>query len=981
MKPRSFVTLLAACLLAAVLVAGAGREAAAFGPGKVVRVPANSADAVAALGLEPLLAVDYGSFQWLELNAADLARLEASGAAYQRVEEAGQLQITGFRFDPLVDGAPVLPAALASKGEGVGFRLVQLVAPFRDEWLAQLADAGLPTLQYYPHNAFLTWASAAAAAAAEALEFVRWQGPVQPAYKLNADLAGRSGRISNVDVFFYNGGDVAATLAALEALGATVLNAYPAQPDKLFYDAIVELDAAAVEDVARVANVLWLGYAHPEPMLDDEMSTQIVAGNHPGGVPVPGYYAHLATLGYDGTGVRWAVVDTGVDWDHPDLFDHLVDGYDFPGACSEPSEPGSDCPNGGHGTHVAGIIGGDAEAGYLDPDGFLYGLGVAPNYEIFAMNSLSAPAWPPAGGWQEHSKQAVLGEAIGGNNSWTTGEGTAHGYQASERTHDIMVRDGNFDTAATAEPFIEIFSAGNSGPDAMTLTSPKEGKNLIITASSLNYRAGNIDTISSFSSRGPAVDGRLGVTIAAPGEEIASTRNSSGGVCATPIPGTGNLYAFCSGTSMAAPHTAGTIALFTEWWRDLNAGADPSPAMAKALLVNHAVDMAVADIPNIHEGWGRINSTNVISPGVPMVYNDQQDLFGDSGDQYVLTVRAPDPSQPLKITLAWADAPGAVGANPALVNNLDLTVQVGGDTYLGNVFSGGWSATGGSADNLNNLENVYVQNPGSSATITIDAISIGGDGVPYNGDLTDQDFALVCQNCALFADFSLLVDPNALAVCAPDDAAYTLEVGSILGYTDPVTLSVTGEPVGTTANFSVNPVVPPGSSVLTISDTDQAAAGDYTLQITGTAPTSTHMVEADLSIFDGLPAAPALIAPADGATNVPLAPAFEWSAVSQGQAYLLEVASDAGFTNIVYTATVAGTSHTAETALDPLTIYYWRVTASNICGAGAASAVFSFTTADIPPVLLVDDDDNAPDVQATYTAVLNTILGLDGYDL
>ena len=48
----------------------------------------------------------------------------------------------------------------------------------------------------------------------------------------------------------------------------------------------------------------------------------------------------------------------------------------------------------------------------------------------------------------------MLGGAIGGNNSWTTGEGTAHGYQASERTHDIMVRDGNFDTAAVAEPFI-----------------------------------------------------------------------------------------------------------------------------------------------------------------------------------------------------------------------------------------------------------------------------------------------------------------------------------------------------------------------------------------------------------------------------------------------------------------------------------------------------------------------------------------------
>ena len=181
------------------------------------------------------------------------------------------------------------------------------------------------------------------------------------------------------------------------------------------------------------------------------------------------------------------------------------------------------------------------------------------------MNSMSASAWPPAGGWQEHSKRAVLGGAIGGNNSWTTGEGTNHGYQASERTHDFMVRDGDFD-APGLQPFIEVFSAGNSGPGSNTLTAPKEAKNLIVTASSRNYRAGSIESISSFSSRGPAVDGRQVPTIAAPGEEIASARNDTGGSCTGggyDIGGTGSppLYSLCSGTSRAAPHAAGAVAL------------------------------------------------------------------------------------------------------------------------------------------------------------------------------------------------------------------------------------------------------------------------------------------------------------------------------------------------------------------------------------------------------------------------------------
>jgi subtilisin-like proprotein convertase family protein len=65
----------------------------------------------------------------------------------------------------------------------------------------------------------------------------------------------------------------------------------------------------------------------------------------------------------------------------------------------------------------------------------------------------------------------------------------------------------------------------------------------------------------------------------------------------------------------------------------------------------------------------------MIQPGVHVLYYDQTHIFADSGQQWTLTVGVADTSKPLKITLAWTDAPGAVGANPALVNNLDLTVS------------------------------------------------------------------------------------------------------------------------------------------------------------------------------------------------------------------------------------------------------------------------------------------------------------------
>ncbi|MEW5985309.1 MAG: S8 family serine peptidase [Chloroflexota bacterium] len=963
---------LAIVVLVPGYTAGAGQPAAG---GYFVRVPTGSAAQLDALDLQPRLSLDYGSFQWLELSAGDVARLAASHVPYTAEPEAGKVQVLGYRFDPLA-GEPTVRPEMQASNNGPGLRLVQLAGPSQDAWLQQLAAAGLRVLQYYPHHTFLVWGTPSQAAAVENLSFVRWQGAFHPAYKINEDLLKRSGRIDNVDVFFYNDGQMEATLAAISRLGGRVIQHYPSQPDKAFFDAIVQLDARTVEAVARLSSVVWLGYASPRPELDDEMSDQILAGNYTGGVPFPGYNAFLDDLGVDGTGVIWSITDTGVDYDHPDLGSHIVGGYTYPGVPAGDG-PGDDCGGslGGHGTHVAGIVGGNASTGLMDASGFLYGLGMAPAYSIFAQNSLCGAAWPPAGGWQEHSKRGVLGNAIGGNNSWTTGEGTNHGYQSSERTHDIMVRDGNFDTTTVAEPFIEVFSAGNSGPGSQTLTAPKEGKNLIIIASSKNYRIGSIDSISTFSSRGPARDGRFVPTVATPGEEIASSANDTGGSCATPgIPGTGGLYAYCSGTSMAAPHASGSIVLIAEWWRTFNGGADPSPAMAKALLVNGATDMGTPNRWNNSEGWGRIYLPDTISPDANVIYRDQLDVLGSAGEQYVLTVGVPDPTQPLKITVAWSDAPGAAGANPALVNDLNLTVDDGANTYLGNVFSGGWSTTGGTADSINNLENVFIQSPGgSSATITIDAINISGDGIPYNADTTDQDFALVCYNCALQADYTLAATPETLDICAPSNAVYDVTIGSILGYNTPVSLSASGQPAGTLVNFSVNPVTPPGSSVLTIGNTGAATAGTYTISVNGNASGNQHSDTVTLNLSTAIPGVVTLVSPANGATEVSVTPTFTWNAASQATSYDLEVATDAGFSNVVYAATVVGTSHTAATALQSETTHYWRVRGNNTCGVGNDSAVWSFTTEGIPPILLVDDDDNSPSVQATYTAALNSL--------
>ena len=210
------------------------------------------------------------------------------------------------------------------------------------------------------------------------------------------------------------------------------------------------------------------------------------------------------------------------------------------------------------------------------------------------------------------------------------------------------------------------------------------------------------------------------------------------------------------------------------------------------------------------------------------------------------------------------------------------------------------------------------------------------------------------------SDFTLSVDPASQAICTPDDAVYDVTVGQVQGYTDPVTLSTFGNPAGTTVNFSTNPVTPPGSSTLTIGNTVVAAAGSYAMDVVGVAATSTHTATVTLDVYTAVPGAPTLTSPANGATDVPLQPTFTWDAVTGAASYLIEIATDAGFTNIVDSATVGSPNYTPAVPLTDGTTYYWRVTASNTCGDGAVSSTFSFTTVDFagvcnPTVIIIPD--------------------------
>jgi hypothetical protein len=143
-----------------------------------------------------------------------------------------------------------------------------------------------------------------------------------------------------------------------------------------------------------------------------------------------------------------------------------------------------------------------------------------------------------------------------------------------------------------------------------------------------------------------------------------------------PLPADGyGMYAFCSGTSMAAPHVAGSVALIHQWWRADTDGADPSPAMSKALLVNTAEPLRRSSRPDGNQGRGRVNLERLFDATATRVYIDEDVVLTEPDEEFVLDVTVTDPSRPLQVSLVWTDAPGAPGADPALVNDLDLVVE------------------------------------------------------------------------------------------------------------------------------------------------------------------------------------------------------------------------------------------------------------------------------------------------------------------
>jgi len=723
-------------------------------------------------GVSVVARLDHG----LLINADEgrVSGLEDAGWRVKELRNHDRIRLFSYEIDTGSGDEPPAPPEFEGAGlegdEGGINHLVQLVGPVQESWLAVLAGRGVRVVEPVGPHAYFVRGDADAVEELNALPFVAWTGPLRPAYKVNPVLLASTpeveaeaeielGPIEAIDIGVLVDGDVDGVAAFVEELGGTVEHIAPETSDR-YRSLTVQLPTDAIPSIAAREDVRWVD-AVRTPLLEDERGAQIVyedlnGAAAPNTAPNLGYAANLTALGISGAGVTIAICDTGVSTNvaatmHDDLAGRFAFAVQGNGTALTGADPD------GHGTHVAGIAAGNGASGNTDPQGFVLGMGVATGARVGSVRL--------NGTRQERIETSAQNGAEIMNNSYALDGPT---YGAGDRAFDLGVRDAG-SGAAGPTPLVVVFSAGNSGPGAGTIT--KCPKNTILAGNQLNFRPGegnandDIRGINNGSSRGPSADGRTFPTVVAPGTDIVSARGGFRGAYTDTGGTVHGTHTRLNGTSMAAPHVAGLAALLIDWWRQTRNGKTPSPAFIKALLAGTTesaqggpgVAGGLGTEPNNNVGWGRVSLENALlqapaSDRGPKIFLDQRHAFTATGQEYTIRVAAADAARPLRVTLVWTDAPGAVGASPALVNDLDLELRsVGtGNLFRGNVFAGAFSATGGAADDLNNTEVVAIQNPAGVYEVTVVAANVAASARP---DLAVpwQDFALVIDNAEVAA--------------------------------------------------------------------------------------------------------------------------------------------------------------------------------------------------------------------------------------
>ncbi|MCU0610997.1 MAG: S8 family serine peptidase [Candidatus Eisenbacteria bacterium] len=584
------------------------------------------------------------------------------------------------------------------------YYLIMLQPPATRTGREALRGCGAELVEYIPYNTYLVRLPDHSLPVVQSHPLVAWSTLWHPWFKTQPCLHDRVGSVE-VNVALHPRESALGPMRSLESAGLQPVGMLMG-PEQ--WVVRVSLPVSMLATVAGWREVQWIEEHLPLHVLNQNaqwVTQSFVGGSRP--VWDAGLTGDDQIIEVNDSGVRtthYAFVDAAVpitDFGafptHRKILAYLDGTPAGTGLFGDEYDP---YPPYGHGTHVACSMAGD------DGD------------------------WTVKDGMAKTAKLVVtdIGVAGGLNSSMPyTMFSTANGYGATihncswgqDTEGDYNTYDSSCDSYMWWEPYeLACIAAGNNPPNYYT-GSPANAKSILCVGASKNSSNGN--QFAYWTARGPTTDGRYAPTLLTPGESVNSASNNSDGG-----------YASSDGTSMASPIASGCAALVRSYFmKGYYPGGSVSPAhsftplnsLIKGTMVAATRDPVGLQPPSNRSGWGFVVLDDALFFGARSrtmwVYQDTAGIAEGESDSWEITAEA---GGELKIVLCWSDKPGSLaGSGPKIKNDLDLEVQApGGATYLGNVFSGGGSATGGTADRLNTTEVVWLRTPvAGEYTITV----------------------------------------------------------------------------------------------------------------------------------------------------------------------------------------------------------------------------------------------------------------------
>lgn len=411
-------------------------------------------------------------------------------------------------------------------------------------------------------------------------------------------------------------------------------------------------------------------------LIEPDLTVQALEDTYPWGIMRIGA-DQVHQQSNTGAGIKVGIIDTGLDYTHPDLAGKYVTGYDFVNNDADPMD------DHGHGTHVAGII------AAIDNDSGL--IGAAPGVSLYALKVLDA------NGSGSLSNIMAAVEWCADNH-----------IQITNNSYGIMTDPGStfkavFD-AAYAEGVLQIAAAGNDRTKWYTIffsdivSYPAWYSSVVAVAAT-----DSANKVASFSSFGPSVE------LSAPGVSIEST-----------IPGG---YATWSGTSMATPHVVGAAALVVK------SGITSASAVRSRLQVT-ADDLGVSGRDSDY-GYGLVDADEAVlgtpplnTPPAVTITSPMEGATFTIGQTITFTATATDPEDGnLTASIVWTSSlDGNIGSGGSF--NLS-TLTVGNHEILASV-------TDLNGQTGSDLVSITIESSTAENTLPVVTISAPGDGDLFN---------------------------------------------------------------------------------------------------------------------------------------------------------------------------------------------------------------------------------------------------------